>query len=324
MKKIITVLLIIGMIFTVLSGCTRDRAVLNNGKYKIVTTSFSAFDWAKNIIGDNTDLFSLELIGDNGTDMHSYQPTAADIVSINESDLFIYVGSSGDEWAEDVMENSDKDIKAIKMLEAVGSAVLEEEEALEDDHNHNRYEERKASQNYDGHIWLSLKNAVAVSGEIAKEMSLIDSENSQKYDKNREEYEGRLLAVYNKYSEEFKNKKDKPLIFADRFPFRYLIEEFDLEYYACFSGCSTETEASFDSVVFLADKINEFGIKSLLVTEDSDKKIAKTVISNTKEKNQEILALNSMQSVTAKRIKDGLDYISVMEENLKLLIKALD
>jgi len=231
MKKIITLLLVISIILAVLSGCADDRTLSNNGKYKIITTSFSAYDWTKNIIVDNAELFSLELIGDNGTDMHSYQPTAADIVSINESDLFIYIGSNGDEWADAVIENSDKDIKAIKMLETVGSAVLEET-ALENSshvHNHTHADD----ENLDEHIWLSLKNAVTVCEEIAEYLMIIDEDNSQNYKRNTEEYEARLKTLYNKYTEELKLKKDKPLIFADRFPFRYLTEEYGLKYYSC-------------------------------------------------------------------------------------------
>ena len=322
MKKIISILIILSLLLFVFSGCAEKREQ-NSSKYKIVTTSFSAFDWARNIIGDSK-AFSVDLICDNGTDIHSYQPTAADIISIKSSDLFIYIGSPSNNWTTDVLNQSDSKINTVNMLETVGNAVLKESEEgiLEDTHKHEH--DHADTYGTDEHIWLSLKNAVAVSKEITEKLSLIDKENSDLYNSNLEDYKKKLLKLYDKYNSELENKKNKPLIFADRFPFRYLTEEFGLKYYACFNGCSTETEASFDAVIALADKINEYNISSVIIIDGTDKKLAKTVIDNTKEKNQRILTLNSMQSVTSEQIDGGLTYFSAMEENLKLISQAIN
>ncbi|MBR4073755.1 MAG: zinc ABC transporter substrate-binding protein [Clostridia bacterium] len=323
MKKIISVITVLCLILVFFAGC--GDAENNNAKFKIVTTSFSAYDWTSNILGEKADNYSLELLSNNGVDMHSYQPTTDDIIKISECDILVYVGGESDSWVKKVLKTAtNKNMQIINMLETVGDAALKEEvvEGMTDDehegHNHENEQEKA-----DEHIWLSLRNAITVCEKIANAVSKVDSLNTDYYNENTENYKNKLKTLDSKYSEILKDKS-KALIFADRFPFRYLTEDYGLKYYACFPGCSAETDASFDSVIFLSDKIDELNIGSVFVIEGSDKKIAQTVINNTKNKNQRVLSLDSMQAVTMESIEKGLSYISVMEKNLNNIKISLD
>jgi len=321
MKKILSVLTVIIMLFSVLSGCGKKESG-DSDKIKIVTSSFSAYDWTKNILGEKINKAELTLLSSNGVDMHSYQPTTEDIVKISDCDLLIYVGGSSEEWIEKAIKSvKGKNIRKINMLDALGDSVLAEEkvEGMTEEHTeHDHYETEM-----DEHIWLSLRNAVKICDKIKQDICDLDPQNADYYTDNTNEYKDKLYNLDSKYTNEFKSN-NKPLIFADRFPFRYLTADYGLSYFACFPGCSSETDASFDSVIFLAEKIDESNIKTLLVTESSDKKIAKVVIENTRFKNQDILVVDSLQTVTEKSIKEGINYLSVMEKNLENVKKALE
>ena len=176
---------------------------------------------------------------------------------------------------------------------------------------------------YDEHIWLSLKNAAVLTQYLADIVKDLDKDNSQLYQDNADAYINKLAGLDSDYENVCENSKLKTVIFGDRFPFRYLVEDYGIDYYAAFAGCSAETEASFKTVTFLAGKVDELGVKSVLTMENSDDRIAQTVIENTKAKDQKILQLNSMQSITSDEIKNGVTYLSVMEDNLKVLKEAL-
>lgn len=170
----------------------------------------------------------------------------------------------------------------------------------------------------DEHIWLSLKNAEILTDKIAAALSGADNKNKDIYKTNAAKYAERLAALDKEYTEVLKNAKHKALIFADRFPFRYLTDDYGLDYYAAFPGCSAETEASFETVIFLAKKADENG-DCIFITETSNGDIARAVNQNTAKKNKKILTLDSMQSVNKKDIKNGMTYISVMQKNLETL-----
>ena len=125
------------------------------------------------------------------------------------------------------------------------------------------------------------------------------------------------------YDNAVKSGSKKTVLFADRFPFRYLVDDYGLDYYAAFVGCSAETEASFETITFLSKKVDELGLSSILTIEGQDKKIADTVKQNTSKKDQEILTMDSLQSTTSKDVEGGVTYLSVMEGNLEVLKEAL-
>ena len=332
MKKYISILLAAVMAVCCLSACgqnnynTNTQAKDNNDKQvKVVTTIFPEYDWVKEIAGDEVSNMDLTMLLDNGVDLHSYQPTADDIMKISDCDLFIYVGGESDAWVEDALKEAvNKDMKVINLLDVLGSSVKEEEvvegmEAEEEEEKDGAEEEPE----YDEHVWLSLRNAKVLCKAIADDLAEIDTENADTYQKNEKAYTDKLDELDKKYQETVDSASQKTLLFGDRFPFRYMVDDYGLNYYAAFVGCSAETEASFETITFLAGKTDELGLKNIMTIEKSDQKIAKTIIENTKEKNQGILTLDSMQSTTSDDVKKGATYFSIMENNLNVLQEAL-
>ena len=292
----------------------------------IATTIFPEYDWTRAILGDRADDVNLTMLLDNGTDLHSFQPAVKDIMKVSSCDLLIYVGGESDQWIEDALESAqNKDMKTINLMEVLGDSIKEEEtvegmQESEHDHDHEDEEEKE----YDEHVWTSMRNAEVICDAIAETLEEMDPENKEIYQSNAETYKEKLSVLDEAYQETVNNANQKTLVFADRFPFRYLVDDYDLSYYAAFSGCSAESEASFKTVTFLAGKVDELGVKSVLTMEKSDDRIAQTVIENTKAKDQKILQLNSMQSITSEEIADGVTYLSVMEDNLGVLKEALN
>ena len=293
-------------------------------KLNIVTTIFPEYDWTRAVLGDRADEVNLTMLLDNGTDLHSFQPAVKDIMKVSSCDLLIYVGGESDQWIEDALESAqNKDMKTINLMEVLGDSIKEEETVegmQESDHGHEDEDEKE----YDEHVWTSMRNAEVICDAIADTLEEMDPENKEIYQSNAEAYREKLSALDEEYQETVDNAKQKTLVFADRFPFRYLVDDYGLSYYAAFSGCSAESEASFKTVTFLAGKVDELGVKSVLTMEKSDDRIAQTVIENTKAKDQKILQLNSMQSITSEEIADGATYLSVMEDNLNVLKEALN
>lgn len=325
---------------TTAASSAESSAEASGKKLKIVATIFPEYDWVRQILGDEAKNAELTLLLDNGVDLHSYQPTADDIAKISECDLFIYVGGESDGWVKDALkEGKNPDRKVINLLEALGNNTKEEEvvegmQAEEEEHESTAAGESAAAgesseaeeeegPEYDEHVWLSLRNARELCETIAEDLKSLDSAHASVYDANLKKYEGELDALDQQYQKAVNAAGNKILLFGDRFPFRYLVDDYGIKYYAAFVGCSAETEASFETVSFLAKKMDELGLKHVMTIEGPDKKIAATVIENTKDKNQDVLALNSMQSVTTKDIEGGETYLGVMQQNLEVLKKAL-
>ena len=325
---------------TTAASSAESSAEASGKKLKIVATIFPEYDWVRQILGDEAKNAELTLLLDNGVDLHSYQPTADDIAKISECDLFIYVGGESDGWVKDALkEGKNPDRKVINLLEALGNNTKEEEvvegmQAEEEEHESTAAGESAAAgesseaeeeegPEYDEHVWLSLRNSRELCETIAEDLKSLDSAHASVYDANLKKYEGELDALDQQYQQAVNAAGNKTLLFGDRFPFRYLVDDYGIKYYAAFVGCSAETEASFETVSFLAKKMDELGLKHVMTIEGPDKKIAATVIENTKDKNQDVLALNSMQSVTTKDIEGGETYLGVMQQNLEVLKKAL-
>lgn len=327
----------------------------NSNKISIVCTTFPQYDWVKNILGEEAEGFDVTLLLDNGVDMHSYQPTVKDIATAGSSDLFIYVGGESDTWVEDALkEAKNKDLKAINLMETLGNSVKEEEvvEGMQEErkslgHSHEKSSKEKQEQTqkeshensqeingqkeaadeepeYDEHIWLSIRNAEIMVKNIEKAIEQLDYDNAKVYQTNAENYIKKLDTLDKQYANTIQNAKYKAILFGDRFPFRYMADDYDLKYYAAFAGCSAETMAGFETVTFLAKKADELRLPVILTIENSDGRIAEAVKSNTTKKNQKILAMNSLQSVTKEQLADGITYLQVMQENLFVLSEALN
>ena len=299
-----------------LSGCSGNE-IKDSGKLTIVATVFPAYDWTREILGDKGEL---TLLSSNGADLHNYQPTAEDMSKIATCDMFIYVGGESDSWAEDAVKTSlKKDMIAVNLLEVLGEAVVEEKELEGMEHSHEEEENPQA----DEHVWLSLKNAQTVCRYIAEQLGNIDGENAHQYMENAKKYNEKLDLLDTKYKEAVETARYDTLLFADRFPFRYLTVDLGLKCYAAFSGCSTETEAGVQTIAFLSAKLKELNLPAVMIIDGSDGSIASTVI-KTAEGTQKILTLNSMQSLTQAVLDTGITYFSVMECNLDILREALN
>ena len=496
MKKIIALSLALIMMIGLFAACTKQNNSEKKDKLSIVTTIFPEYDWVKQILGDKADNAEITMLLDNGVDLHSYQPTADDIVKISDCDMFIYVGGESDEWVDDALKNAtNKDMKVINLLDVLKDTIKTEEAVpgmqAEEGHNHGvsdfadsdvknrslsdwkgdwqsvypyildgtldsvmekkaesgtksadeykksytasyktdiekisidgntitytrkdgtstatyeskgfyirhkddgskqvRYKYQKESgdanaptyivfsdhnissaepehfhlyfgndgfdklveegknfptfypasmtgseiademleheeKEYDEHVWLSLKNAKILVEAISKSLQELDPDNKDSYSANSDAYVKKLSALDNDYKAAVDGAKNKTVLFGDRFPFRYLVDDYGLSYYAAFAGCSAESEASFETISFLAKKVDELKLPCVLTIEGTQHKIAETIIQNTSSKNQKILTMDSMQSTTSKDVENGTTYLSVMEKNLSVLKEAL-
>ena len=300
-----------------LGACTQETK--EQGRIQVVATIFPAYDWTMQVVGDNPADMDVRLLLDNGVDLHSYQPSVDDIMLIANCDVFIYVGGESDEWVEDIQQQTAKeDRQVICLMDELGTRILQEEEK-----EGMEKEDHEEEAENDEHIWLSLKNAAFFCEKISETLGNIDSAHAADYRSHAKAYQEKLTALDQRYAETVQASPSKTLLFGDRFPFRYLTDDYGLTYYAAFSGCSAETEASFETIVFLAGKVDELGLKTILTTESTDGSVARTVKENTKTKDQAILALDSMQSVTSEQMKNGTTYLSVMEKNADVLRQAL-
>ena len=381
MRKYLVVCLAVLLGISILSACGRTKATEVAGQssvsgeassddaLKIVVTIFPEYDWVKQILGENSNA-EVKMLLDNGVDLHSYQPSVDDIISISECDLFVYVGGESDEWVEDALAEGNKtDRRVINLLEVLGDQVKAEEvvEGMEAEHDHDHdhddadddhdhedadkehedhdhedadeehedhdhedadedhhdHDHEEEEEEMDEHVWLSLRNASAICEAIAGELGQIDPANNDTYMKNLKSYQEELAKLDQEYTDAVNGAKTGTLLFADRFPFRYLVDDYSLNYYAAFVGCSAETEASFQTILFLANKVDELKLSAILTIEGADHKIAETVRSSTEKKDQKILSMDSMQGTTSKDVADGKTYLSIMKANLDVLKEAI-
>lgn len=257
MRKVISLLLAVSLSLGALSlaGCGGEGES-GGERLSIVTTIFPVYDWAMQILGERAADADVTMLLDSGVDLHSYQPTADDMVKISTCDVFLYVGGESDEWVEDALRGAtNKDMVTVNLLEALGDAAKEEEtvEGMEEEEE----EGGEESPAYDEHVWLSLRNAKVLVGAIAEALGRADEKGADTYKANAAAYGDRLDALDAKYEAAVSGAARRTLLFGDRFPFRYLADDYGLDYYAAFSGCSAETEASFETVAFLAGKVDE-------------------------------------------------------------------
>ena len=495
-KKFFAMLLAVALFGTFAAGCGSASADNVAQNIKIVTTIFPEYDWVREVLGGGADNADITMLLDNGVDLHSYQPTADDIVKISDCDLFIYVGGESDGWVNDALKNAtNKNMKVINLLDVLKDTIKTEEAVpgmqAEESHNHGvadfadsdvkdrslsdwdgewqsvypyvldgtldsvmkkkadsgtktaeeykksyissyetdiekisidgntitytrkdgtstatydsegfyirhkddgskqmRYKYQKASgdanaptyivfsdhnissaepehfhlyfgedgfdslveegkhfptfypasltgaeiademleheeKEYDEHVWLSLKNAEVLVNAISASLQELDPDNKDAYAANSDAYVKKLSALDADYQAAVDAASNKTVLFGDRFPFRYLVDDYGLSYYAAFAGCSAESEASFETISFLAKKVDELKLPCVLTIEGKDHKIAETIVQNTTSKNQKVLTMDSMQSTTSKDVKNGTTYLSVMEKNLSVLKEAL-
>lgn len=299
------------------------HALAGAEKVSVVTTIFPIYDWVRQIVGDSESV-EITMLLDTGVDLHSYQPTARDIMKVATCDLFACVGSESDAWVEGALASAaNPDMAVVNLMEALGGDVREEEivEGMEADEE--EADEGEDAPEYDEHVWLSLRNAEKLVKVLADALGQADPDNAGLYAANADAYVEKLAALDAEYAAARASADFDTLLFGDRFPFRYLTDDYGLNYCAAFVGCSAESEASFETVVFLAGKVDELGLTTVLTIEGGNRGIAETIVENTRERSAKVLAMDSMQSVTGEDVRRGVTYLGVMEDNLDVFRQAL-
>ena len=319
-KKWLAVTLLMSILLACMAGCSKRE---EDDTVKIVCTVFPLYEWARNIVGDAEGVEIVWLVR-NGTDIHSYQPTTADIVDMLSCDLLLYVGGETETWVEQSLQHRKTDGRILlDMAQAEGvtlrqvsaeSIVTEEEHDHEHDHAHGSMDE---------HIWLSLRNAAACNRAIADTLCRIDPEQEALYRDNLRTYIDQLRSLDEAYESTISEVTDPILLFADRFPFVYLAEDYGIRYVAAFEGCTTEAEITPETILHLARHADEWKLDWIMITESSDGTLAKGIIRATEEKNQRVAIFDSMQSVEHRQMESGETYLGIMERNLNVLRQVL-
>ncbi len=341
MKKIhyilFTFLLFMASSIAIVAAQDAENMQGKERKFSVVVTTFPIYDYVREIIGAAPSNFDVNLIIDSGIDLHNFQPSAEDIATISNADMFIYNGGESDAWVKKILAQAmNKNIKVIDLMTSLGDKVKKERivQGMQEHEHHGHHdcahehhdhvhEHRHDATIYDEHVWLSLKNAILMCKTLSSELQAKDSANATQYAENTKNYINKLTALHDKYAKIFQDLQNKTVLFADRFPFRYLLDDYGINYFAAFPGCSAETEASFETVIFLSQKINELKLKNIFIIDNSTNNIAQAIIGNSKQKDTATLSLNSLQTVTAKELAAGISYIKVMQDNLQKLHQGL-
>ena len=324
MKKTIAVLISALLVLSLFAACGKQpvqqpdptEPANDTAKLNVVCSIFPPYDFVRTIAGDKVDL---TLLLDSKTDLHSYSPTADDIMKISQADLFVNIGGESDDWAEDVIASAaNENLKVVSLIDLVNAV---EEEALPGMQEEEEEHEEEEGPEYDEHVWTSLKNVIMIVPALTDTLCELDAANADFYRANSTGYLQSLQALETQYAETIGAAARKTLLFADRFPFRYLADDYDLTCYAAFSGCSAETEASFETMTMLVDTVKEQNLPYILMIDGSDGSVAESV---SRQSGAEIRVLNSCQSVSADDIAAGATYLSIMNDNLQIINEVLN
>ena len=304
-----------------LSGCTPPA---DTDELTIITTAFPAYDFARQIAGEGANI---RMLLSPGAETHSYEPTPRDMIDIQNCDLFIYAGGENEAWVTDMISSLEiDDDNVIAMLDTVTPLCEETVEGMESDHHHHDHDEacghdhHHDTEGYDEHVWTSPNNAALISRAIADKLCAIDPANASRYNARCEDYKARLTELDAAFRSVIGSANRRTLVFADRFPVRYFTEEYGLEYFAAFPGCSADTEPSAATIAFLIDKVKEQSIPVVFSIELSNGRLAAAVAEATGAK---VLTFTSCHNLTKEEFESGATYISLMEQNLANLQEAL-
>ena len=307
MKKLIAFILILSSLF--LTACAGTAPEDSDGKLKIVTTVFPAYDFARAIAGDRAEV---TLLIPPGAEIHSFEPTAKDVVSIENCTLLVCNGGESEAWLTRVLDGVEKDVDTVVMMECVTPLEEELKEGMEG--------EKSDEKEFDEHVWTSPVNAALICKQICAELSRLDKENEAYYAENCASYCQELSELDAAFREVAANARGNTLIFADRFPVRYFVEEYGLDYYAAFSGCADDAEASAKTVRFLIEKVKDNAVPTVLYIEFSNEKMADTVCEDT---GCGKVLFHSCHNVSADDMKNGVSYIQLMWNNVDSVREAL-
>ena len=306
--RIIAISLCVIFILGTAAGCGSKSE-----KITVLCTVFPIYDWVRSVVGES-ETVEVKLLVSNGADLHSFQPTAKDAITIGTADLVIRVGGIDDSFVNELVKNGSG--IDLRLIEAEGVSVRESAHSSE--HSHGDGHDHPT----DEHIWLSLKNAVACVRAICSTLAEVDPAGAEGYRERAESYIEELSTLDSQYAAVFSDANEPKMVFADRFPFVYMTSDYGIEYEAAFEGCSTDAEAGFDTVLRLSDKLDEWGCNRLFITETSDGRLADTLCGLKKDRPIEVHILNSLQSVNSEDIAKGVSYLEIMRENLAVLSTA--
>lgn len=308
------------LIFPLTAGCAKRTGDTDDGRIRVVSTIFASYDFARQIAGENANI---SMLLKPGTESHSYEPTPRDIIAIQECDVFIYVGGENDAWVDNILASMDtSEITVIKMIDLVDKYEEEHVEGMEEHvHTEDCHHEHEHHEEWDEHVWTSPVNAIKICKKITEVFCEKDVRNSNLYVENSNKYIQELTELDDYFDDIVENAERKTIVFGDRFPLRYFVEEYNLEYFAAFPGCSTDTEASAATVVFLIDKIREEHIPVVFKIELSSDSMARTIAEDTDTR---VMVFNTCHNVTRDEFNSGETYVSLMYRNAEALKEALE
>lgn len=316
MKKWMLWLMTLCLGVSMLSGCTWPGKQ-SDGTLRVVTTVFPSYDFTRQIAGDHA---RVTMLLTPGAESHSYEPTPADVLRIQQCDLFVYIGGESEVWVEEILQSLEgKNIRTLRLFDCV--APLEEEEIEGADHGHEHEHAHEEEAEYDEHIWTAPQNALAMSKAIADSLEAADPAHADAYRQKLDAYSKELTELDADFSRTVSEGKRREIVFGDRFPFRYFAHAYGLEYYAAFSGCSSETEASPATMSFLIRQVKEDRIPLVFYTESSNHKIADRLAEAT---GAQTALFHSCNNVSKEELESGATYVSLMRQNLDALEHALN
>ena len=319
MKKVLT-MVFLGCLL--LSGCGQKAAPADPDRLQIVTTVFPAYDFARAAAGDRAEV---TLLLPPGAESHSYEPTPADILAVRDCDLFIYLGGESDAWVDTILEAVEPTGTVMKMVDCVELLEEEEVEGMQSlpghDHDHGDLDDHEDHdlgrvKEYDEHVWTSPRNAEAITLAVGEQLAALDGEHAAAYRENAAAYGAELRRLDGEFAAFFASLPERTIVFGDRFPLRYFAEEYGLDYYAAFPGCSTQTEPSAATIAFLTDKVRAEGISTVWYIEFSNHLVADSIAEATGTKTA---MFHTCHNVSKAELEGGATYVSLMEGNLAAL-----
>lgn len=312
-RKLLAVITAAATVFS-LCACSSESGYSNSdsGKLKIISTVFPPYDLARQIAGDNAEI---SILLPPGSEIHNYEPSAKDMIAIRNCDIFLYIGGENEQWAEKLINSNDtENVTAVKLIDYVPTLVEDEDEH---DHDHDHEHEHET----DEHIWTSPKNAQLMLSAVYDAICKVDPSDKQTYTKNKDAYAKQLSDLDNAYRSAVDNAKNKTIVLADKFPFRYLAHEYGLEFSAAFAACSDESEPGVSTMIKLTKTIKENNIPAVYYLEFSSTKIADTLCDETGATK---LMLHSCHNVSKQDIENNVSYVDLMKQNLENLKVALN
>ena len=320
MKK--SIALFCSLVLLVLTGCGAQSAGQaagstsggDDGKLQVVSTIFPGYDFARAVCGDDADV---TLLLPPGAESHSYEPTPQDILTIQNCDLFIYVGGDSDAWVDTILKSIDQPVNTLKMMDCVNTLPEETVEGME---NGEEEGTPAGTVEYDEHVWTAPANAILITQEIGDELQALDPNNADTLKANTDAYVQQLTTLDQDYKDFFATVSNKTIVFGDRFPLRYFAEEYGLTYYAAFPGCSTQTEPSAATVAFLTDKVKEEKISTVYYIEFSNHLVADSIAEAT---GAGTALFDSCHNVSQQEMDSGATYVSIMRQDLEMLKQTM-